>query len=144
MIESNNKLLKIVSVYFLPSVGVEEISENYPSASITLYDGYDWEEIKFTEASYKEPASETSDGTLYQQSLQMVLAGDDATIQARLLELETSKPIIRFDYHDGTSKIFGDKENYCKVLAGNDSTDFVTKNYVIITRSSSYRAFFLI
>jgi len=143
MIQSTDKVLKIVGVYFVNSVGIEEIEESGQLVSISLYDGYTWEEIKFSEAVYNEPASETDQGILYNQQLELVMAGDDATIQARLKELETAKPVVRFEYDNGTSKVIGDKENWCKVFNSGSSEGFVTKNDVTITRSSSCKAFFL-
>ena len=143
MIEATDKVLKIVGVYFAPSDGIEEIEESGQNATVTFYDGYDWEQIKHSEASYNEPASQTDNGIIYAQQLAIVMAGDDATIQERLKELETAKPVFRFDYQNGTSKIIGDKENYCQVLSSGSSADFVTKNDVTVKRSSSYKAFFL-
>jgi len=143
MIESTDKVLKIVAAYFAPSNGIEEIAENGNQATVTFYNGYAWEQIKFSECAYEEPAGENDNGTVYNQKLSMVLAGDDETIQERLLEIETAKPVFRFDYDNGVSKIMGDKENYCRFLHGGSSEEFITKNDITITRTSAYKAFFL-
>jgi len=144
MIESSEKLRKIVSIYQVTSIGIEEIIEDGQTASIAFYDGYEWEQIKFTTATYAEPGIKTDHGTRYDQQLQIILAGDDETLQDDLIELENSKPIFRFDYDNGDSKLIGDTENYCEVINSKSSEEFETKNAIIISRLSSYPAFFLI
>jgi len=143
MIESTEKLRKIVSVFWIDADVIDEIVENGQEASISLIDDNEFEQIKFTEANYNEDASDTANGILYQQKLNMVLAGDDKTVQQALIDLEVSKPVFKIEYDNGDMKLIGDKENYCKVITPFSSENFVTKNELNITRSSSCKAFFI-
>jgi len=143
MVQSTEKLLKIVGVYWIDSTLIDEIVENGQEVSVTLVDDNEFEELKFTEAKYEETAKDTVNGTAYDQKLDIVLAGDDKTIQQALIDIETSKPVFKIEYDNGTSKLIGDKENYCQVLTSFSSIDWVTKNDVTVTRSSTCKAFFI-
>lgn len=144
MIESSEKLLKITGVYFSPADNIEWIAENQESATILFFGANTWEEIKFTEASFEEPENNTDDGDICTQTLKLVLAGDYSDLQKLLSNLKTCKPVFNFEYDNGTKKIMGCKQNHCKVAIDFDSSDFITKRTLKITRISHRPALFLI
>lgn len=143
MIESTSKLLKIVAVYFAPSSSIDSIVQNGQNATVNFLGDEDWEEIKFTAASYAEPSKETDNGIIYNQLLRLMLAGDDILLQKRVFEIISSKPIFRFEYDNEVSKIMGDTQNYVKLLPGFSSEGFTTKNELSLARQSHQPALFL-
>jgi hypothetical protein len=143
MIQSNEKVLKIVGAYFVPSVGVNVLTESDESVTIQFHPGYDWEEIKFASAFYDEPPKDTDNGLLYNQELKLTIAGDEEELQGRISELISAKPIIKFEYDNGVSKVVGDKENYCQLLSKFSSEGFITKRDITLGRQSPQPALFL-
>jgi hypothetical protein len=144
MIESTEKLLKITGVFYSPADNIEWIAEDQESATVSFFTPNDWEEIKFTEATYEEPESDSADGDVYKQTLKVVIAGDYSNLQELLITLKTCKPVFIFEYDNGDQKLIGTKRNYCKVGIDFESSDFVTKRMLKITRMSHRPALFLI
>jgi len=144
MINSEEKILKIVAVYFAPSSYISNIIENDENATITFHEQRTWEEIKFAKAQFSESENETDDGAVIKQKLNLLLAGDDETIQAAIKLLKVSKPIIRIDYDNEVSKLIGDTFNYCQMLKEFNSEEFETKREIQFVRNSSKSALFIL
>lgn len=143
MIESTQKLLKIVGVYYAPAIHFLSIVQTGQSAEVLFHDGHSFEEIKFSEAVYSEPVDTTTDGDIYKQNLSLIVAGDDPDLQEKILELKNSRPILKIEYDNGVCKLIGDKENYCKITDGFNSEMFITKRNLTFERLSHQAALFI-
>jgi len=143
MIESTDKLLKIVGIYFAPSYFFNSIEENNQEATITFHSGRNWEEIKFTSASFDEQESDTDHGSMYKQKLNMVMAGDDKTVQERFIELKFCRPVFKIEYDNEKSKVIGDTYNHCNVMIDYSSENFETKRSIVANRNSHATAPFI-
>jgi hypothetical protein len=143
MIESIEKILKIVGLYWVPASYVDEIEDYVGSISIKFYPGRAIEEIKFASAIFGETPSETVNGTLYKQKLEIVMAGDTSVLRKKLKEIKDNKPIFLIEYDNSTFFLLGDKYNYCQLSDSFESENFESKNTISITRQSPNRAMFL-
>jgi hypothetical protein len=144
MIESTEKLRKITGLYICKADDVLRINEIGENAYITFNGQNTWEEIKFTECSFAEPSSKSDDGFVYNQKLQILMAGDDSAFIASLKDYQANKPIIKFEYDDGTAKILGNKQNYCELMFSSSSENFETKSMLVFTREDYKPALFLL
>lgn len=143
MIDTNEKILKIVGVSFAPSNFISSISQVDETATLTFHVGRTWEDIKFAEANYSEPETDSVSGNIYKQKLSIVLAGDDADFQASIKTLQTCKPIFRIEFDNGNYKLIGSLENYCSVSNDYSSENFETRRELNATRLSHVPAPFL-
>lgn len=143
MINSEEKILKIVGIFFISADFISSLTEEDEIATIDFYNENTWEEIKFSEANYTEQEIDSVDGTSYKQILSLILAGDDSTLQLAIKNLKTSKPVFRIEYDNGQFKLIGDKYNYCKLTNNFDSENFITKRQLTATRTSTTAAPFM-
>jgi len=143
MVESTEKILKIVGIYFAPLEYLASIVPNNQTVSIAFHQNRAWEEIKFASAQFDETETETDSGSIFRQRIKLVLAGDDAALQLDLLEMKTCKPVIKIEFDNEKSKFIGSSENYCNMNFDSSSINFETKKEISFERQSSHPALFI-
>lgn len=108
----NNTILRLCKISYQFTRNVNSIN-NDPNSfhkKVELIAGQSWFEIQTTKAKleYSEPPEENPNGTIYKRKLSAFYPSEkDADIE--LFEnLSNSTLIIKLDYSDGSSKLFGD------------------------------------
>lgn len=143
MLNSSEKIRKIVKLYIASINDILTIVESGLNSTVTFNTNKVWEEIVFASCIFSESQKESVDGTIYSQKIEAVMAGDDQVLKEQLEYYKNAKPIVYFEYDYGTSKIIGNKTNYCQLNYGSSSEEFITKHQLIFTRENYKPALFL-
>lgn len=117
------------------------------SACVELYEGEQWEELKFVEGtvSFSEPHNETPSGIIYNPTVKGSISPVTKENNASLLKRQHGKYVAVIQLKNGGTLIVGDKHNPCKITSPYDiSPDFSKSTYTVeIYCKSPHPCYFL-
>jgi hypothetical protein len=137
--KNTNLFLPIVKIYYALADDISSINDiDNEMASVTFDAGKDWSLLYASRDSivFNESQKDVNEGVVYDQTLEFKNPGDDNSNNITLVGLANKKIVIRLDYINGESKLFGSLTNPCKILNSYKYSDLNTARQIKIIRQS--------